>query len=63
VERVTDGKGQTHDWRAEITAALRARQRDDGSWVNKSPAWMEANPHLATSWALDALSHCKPQAK
>lgn len=45
------------DWRAELSQHLLAAQRDDGSWVNEqSERWMEGDPVLATSYALNALS-------
>jgi squalene-hopene/tetraprenyl-beta-curcumene cyclase len=61
VDEVVDARGQRHDWRAEITAALAARQRPDGSWVNPADRWMEGDPNLITGYALMALSHCKPK--
>jgi squalene-hopene/tetraprenyl-beta-curcumene cyclase len=63
VDYVTDAKGQKHDWRREITAALAKRQQPDGRWVNeKAPAhWMESDPNLVTGYALMALSYCKPR--
>jgi squalene-hopene/tetraprenyl-beta-curcumene cyclase len=56
-----DAKGVKHDWRADITAALAKRQRPDGSWANANDRWMEADPNLVTSYALLALSYCKPK--
>ncbi len=61
VDEVTDAKGQKHDWRADITAALAKRQKDDGSWANEQDHWMEGDPELVTGYALMALSHCKPK--
>ncbi len=59
VDEVTDAKGQKHDWRADITAAIAKRQRPDGSFLNESDHWMEGDPDLVTGYALMALSHCK----
>ena len=59
VDEVTDAKGQKHDWRAEITAAIAKRQHDDGSFANTQDHWMEGDPDLVTGYALMALSHCK----
>lgn len=57
-----DAKGVKHDWRSELVAELKKRQRSDGSWVNeKSSAFLEDNPDLATAYALLALSHCDPK--
>ena len=48
--------GKLADWRKDLAAALVARQRADGSWVNeKSPRWDEGNPALCTAYALIAL--------
>ncbi len=60
IDEVVDAKGQKHDWRADITAALAKRQRRDGSWLNENH-WMEADPNLVTGYALMALSYCKPR--
>jgi hypothetical protein len=38
-DRFTDAAGQTHDWKAELSAAILAKQKPDGSWIN-------ANNHL-----------------
>ena len=57
--RSSDAKGDKHDWRADITAALAKRQRPDGSFVNDTH-WMEADPNLVTGYALMALSYCRP---
>jgi squalene-hopene/tetraprenyl-beta-curcumene cyclase len=61
VDEVTDAKGQKHDWRAEITAAIAKRQHEDGSFANDQDHWMEGDPDLVTGYALMALSHCKPK--
>jgi squalene-hopene/tetraprenyl-beta-curcumene cyclase len=59
-EAFTDAKGTKHDWRAELTAALANRQRDDGGWANADGHWMESNPHLVTGYALSTLALCRP---
>ncbi len=61
VDEVTAGDGTKHDWRAELTAALAARQRKDGSWLNEQERWMEGNPEIDSGYALMALSYCKPK--
>jgi squalene-hopene/tetraprenyl-beta-curcumene cyclase len=61
VDKVVDDKSQEHDWRADITAALAKRQRQDGAWVNPNDHWMEGDPEMITGYALMALSHCKPR--
>jgi squalene-hopene/tetraprenyl-beta-curcumene cyclase len=60
-DRFKDDKGVEHDWRADITAALAARQQPDGSWKNDSSNWMEANPLLVTGYALMTLAHTRPK--
>lgn len=40
----------------EIVAGLKARQREEGSWVNPSDAMLENEPLLATTLAVLALS-------
>ena len=55
-----DAAGKPHDWRAELSDALLARQRPDGSWVNENARWMEGDPNLVTAYALLALSYCTP---
>ena len=56
-----DAQGEAHDWRSELSDALLAKQREDGSWVNANKRYLEDNPTLVTSYALLALAHCLPQ--
>jgi squalene-hopene/tetraprenyl-beta-curcumene cyclase len=58
---VVDAAGTKHDWRADLTATLAARQKSNGSWVNDKDQWMEGDPNLVTGYALMALSYCKPR--
>jgi squalene-hopene/tetraprenyl-beta-curcumene cyclase len=60
---VTDTSGNEHDWRRDLRAALIDRQRDDGSWMNENPRWMEAEPTLVTGYVLLALDYCRPTDK
>ncbi len=60
-ERIVDSQGVAHDWRRELTAALRKRQRANGSWFNKNSRWLEGDSHLSTGYALLALSYCRPR--
>ncbi len=61
---VEDRRGVKHDWRRELTEELAERQQENGSWVNtESKRWMEGDPNLATSFALLALSYCRPPAQ
>lgn len=59
-ENFADSKGQKHPWRNEILASLLKKQKQDGSWVNGTTAWMEGNPDLCTAYSLITLSYCKP---
>lgn len=46
------------DWRADLFDALRQRaKRSDAGiyWINPSPRWGEALPHLVTAYSLQAL--------
>ncbi len=63
VDEIEDAKGVKHDWRAELVAELAKRQKPDGSWVNTNTQWYEGDPNLATSFALLAISYCKPKAE
>ena len=55
-----DDKGNEHDWRKELIAEIRSRQKPNGAWVNSAnERWMEGNPELVTSYALLALSYCE----
>jgi squalene-hopene/tetraprenyl-beta-curcumene cyclase len=58
---LTDANGVKHDWRKDISEALKKRQRPDGSWLNESDRWMEGDPNLVTGFCLMTLSHCKPK--
>ena len=52
------GDGRTADWRADLLDALRRRaQHTDGMvyWINPSPRWGEAIPHLVTAYSIQAL--------
>jgi squalene-hopene/tetraprenyl-beta-curcumene cyclase len=58
-----DSAGTKHAWRKDLFAALRERQREDGSWVNKDRAFLENSPDLATGYALLTLSYCRAGGK
>jgi squalene-hopene/tetraprenyl-beta-curcumene cyclase len=63
LDEIDDAKGIRHDWRAELFAALKKRQRPDGSWLNETDRWYEGDPNLVTGYVLMALSHMKPRTK
>jgi hypothetical protein len=59
-DRFEDAKGKKHDWRRELFEALQKRQKDNGSWASpKDKAFGEANPDLATAFAVLTLSYCR----
>ena len=58
-DRFEDAKKVKHDWRKELFEALKKRQRPDGSWLNTDRAYGEADPNLATAFAMLALSYCQ----
>jgi squalene-hopene/tetraprenyl-beta-curcumene cyclase len=59
-----DAKGTKHPWRVELFEALRSRQREDGSWVNKGDrVFGEGDPNLATAFAVLSLSYCRPGSR
>jgi squalene-hopene/tetraprenyl-beta-curcumene cyclase len=60
---LTDAKGVSHDWRAELVAALSKRQLPEGGWVNPADRFMEGDPNLVTAYALLALAYTRPKAK
>ncbi|MHC5541868.1 prenyltransferase/squalene oxidase repeat-containing protein [Singulisphaera rosea] len=59
---IVDASGKSHDWRAELVAALAKRQNANGSWVNASDRFMEGDPNLVTAYGLIALSYARPGA-
>jgi len=62
-DKFVDEKGVAHDWRKELIAELAERQREDGSFVNENPRWLEGDASLSTGYALLALSYAKPATK
>ncbi len=62
-EQFKDRESKPHDWRADLFAALKKRQREDGSWSNDNGAFAENVPELASAYAVLALSYCKPAKK
>lgn len=45
----------SRNWRNDLTDAVLASQRADGSWVNSADRWQEGQPELVTVYALLAL--------
>jgi hypothetical protein len=59
-DRFADAKGAKHDWRRELFDALESRQQKDGSWRNAGDqAFGEADPNLATAFAVLTISYCQ----
>ncbi len=57
-----DSKGTKHDWRKDLFEALKKKQGEDGSFTNPGDrAFGEADPNLATAFALLALSYTEPK--
>jgi squalene-hopene/tetraprenyl-beta-curcumene cyclase len=62
-EIFVDAAGKRHAWRRELFEALRSRQRPDGCWVNQGERQFgEADPNLATAFAVLSLSYRRPHA-
>jgi squalene-hopene/tetraprenyl-beta-curcumene cyclase len=55
-EPIFEAKDGKHDWKAELTKQLKARQREDGSWFNEEKRFMESDPNLVTGYALLVLA-------
>lgn len=56
---IVDGSGKSHDWRAELVAALAKHQNSNGSWVNPSDSFMEGDPNIVTAYSLLALASAR----
>lgn len=56
---ITDAAGKSHDWKAELVAALAKRQNADGSWVNPADRFLEGDANLVTAYALLALNYAR----
>lgn len=57
-DKFKDADGKEHDWRRDLVAALKARQQKDGSFINVGDrTFGEADPNLATAFALLSLSY------
>lgn len=47
-------------WARDLFEALRRRQREDGSFVNRDPSWWEGNPVLVTAYSVSAMNFARP---
>lgn len=52
--------GGPQRWAEDLFAALKARQRPDGSFVNSDPRWWEGDPVLVTTYCLNAMNRARP---
>jgi squalene-hopene/tetraprenyl-beta-curcumene cyclase len=60
----TDADGKKHNWKRDLFEALRKQQKEDGSWTNPGDkSFGEADPNLATGFAVLTLSYVKPAKK
>jgi squalene-hopene/tetraprenyl-beta-curcumene cyclase len=60
-DNFTDADGKKHDWRKDLFEALKKRQQENGSFINKGErTFGEGDPNLATAFALLSLSYCTP---
>ncbi|MGC3969300.1 MAG: terpene cyclase/mutase family protein [Pirellulales bacterium] len=59
-EKFADTAGVEHAWREELAAELISRQKEDGSFANSNPRWMEGDPNLVTGYALLTFQYLKP---
>jgi hypothetical protein len=64
-DQFEDAKKQKHDWRKELFEAIKKRQDEkDGSFVSKGDmVFGEADPNLATAFALLTLPYTKATTK
>jgi squalene-hopene/tetraprenyl-beta-curcumene cyclase len=59
-----DAMGRKHPWRKELFDAIAKRQKPDGSWINDGDRQFgEADPNIATAFAVLALSYTPPPKK
>ena len=50
-----DAKGVPHNWRNELCRKLLSLQREDGSWVNDQPRWLEGDASYVTGLTILTL--------
>ncbi|MCC7011878.1 MAG: terpene cyclase/mutase family protein [Planctomycetes bacterium] len=56
--KLVTADGVEHDWPRELATRILAAQRPDGTWANRDAQWWEAEPVLATSYAVLTLKLC-----
>ena len=47
-------------WARDLCAALKARQKEDGSFVNSDGQWWERDPVLVTAYCIGAMNWARP---
>lgn len=55
---ITTDDGVKHDWAVELSQAILARQKPDGSFQNADKTWYETDSVLVTAYMIRALSIC-----
>ena len=59
---VTTADGAKHPWASDLLEAVLKAQKPEGMWVNAdAERWMEGNPVLATSFALQVVGICREE--
>ncbi|MSR44658.1 MAG: hypothetical protein EXS15_04775 [Phycisphaerales bacterium] len=63
-DQIMDNHDVIHSWRDELVAAIVARQRPDGSWINTASRWEEGDADLCTTYCVLALEEAiKPTTR
>jgi squalene-hopene/tetraprenyl-beta-curcumene cyclase len=52
-------KDGAKSWKIDILTTLADAQKEDGSWVNNDPRWLEGDTNLVTGYTLLTLSFLK----
>jgi len=60
---ITDAEGNKHNWARDLAEKVISLRGEDGSWANENPRWGEADPVIATSYAVRTLSLCFEELK
>ncbi len=58
VKEITTADGKKAFWAKDLALHLKKLQSPNGSFSNPDPKWMEDDPILSTSYALNALNLC-----
>ncbi len=52
---IVDAKGTPHNWRRDLCRKLISLQKEDGSWVNTQPRWLEGDSNYVTGLTVQTL--------